>query len=159
MPTDKKFAYPSPNFSTNFSPNFPNFEPRFRNWLRWCAEYASEPHGSAASAEGAYRSPQIWDEVRPNLGLLNPVDKWDAMVVQRAYVGMPDGERRVIKFMYFRPHWRREWIAQKLDVHHSRLGERLLVAKGCMSLVLDGLDGKEYISRTVSRQKPLMEAF
>ena len=137
---------------------FAQFQLRFTNWIRWCTETASEPSSPCNSIEGRYKSPQIWDEARPNMGLLNPINKWDAMALQRAYVSMPPDERRVIKFMYFRPHWRREWIAQKLDVHHSKLGERLHIAKCCMCGVLDTQERGEYSSRTEHSQTPLMEA-
>lgn len=156
MQPTRKFAVASPNFSRPFKS--PPFEPRFKNWLRWCHEHIGEPHGSASSVEGAYRSPQIWDVVEPNLGLLNPVDKWDAQVVQRAYVVLPDLDRRTIKFMYFRPHWRQAWIAQKLNVSKLELQDRLHASKQKMAENLDALDKNDYCLRTVTRPRPLMEA-
>jgi hypothetical protein len=72
------------------------------------------------------------------MGLLNPVNKWDAMVLQRGYVGLLDYDRRVIKFMYFRPHWRREWVAQKLNVRKDMLGEALYESKYRMYLKVGG---------------------
>ena len=74
---------------------FAQFQLRFTNWIRWCTENTAEPNSPCNSIEGRYKSPQIWDEVRPNMGLLNPINKWDAMILQRAYVAMPDAERRV----------------------------------------------------------------
>lgn len=123
------------------------FEARFRNWLRWCFEGHPEPHEACGSAEGNWKSPQIWEPDPPGRNQIDPVDYWDAVQVQKAFYGLPELHRRVIKFMHFRPHWRRSWVAQKLGCHHTDLDERLRMAKRMLANRVDMLDAKAHIAR------------
>lgn len=74
-------------------------------------------------------SPQVWERVEPNMALINPVDWWDAVEVQRAFVVLPERPRRAIKFVYFRRHWKKGWIAQKLGCRSDEIGEKVGFAK------------------------------
>lgn len=111
----------------------PEFETRFRNWLRWCKEGHPEPHEQCGSAEGNWKSPQIWEPDPLERNLVDPIDIWDALEVQRAFYGLPEVNRRTIKLIHFRPKWRRSWIAQKLGCHQSQLEERLSISKKMLS--------------------------
>jgi len=136
------------------------FGERFKNWLRWCADYAGEPHGSCGSLEGGYRSPQVWDVVEPNMWKLNPVNIPDAELVNRAYVELGDYDRRVIKYVYFRRHWRPSWMAQKLGCHYTQIYGKLHEAKVRMMVLVDETGGRAYFpvkSVTGNRSRPLVE--
>lgn len=138
-----------------------DFNTRFVNWLRWCADYRGEPHGSCGSGEGLYRSPQVWDVVEPNMAKLNPVDVPDAELVNRAYVALGDYDRRVLKYVYFRRHWRPSWMAQKLNCHYTQIYGKLVVAKQHLSAEVDKQDERAYFaakSGTGNRLLPLVEA-
>lgn len=123
------------------------FEGRFRNWVRWCLEGHPEPHEACGSAEGNWKSPQVWEPDPPGRNQIDPVDIWDALVVQRAFYGLPELHRRTIKFLHFKVHWRRSWIAQKLGCHHTDLDERLRIAKRMLNNRIDMLDSKAHIAR------------
>ena len=112
------------------------FNPRFKNWVRW-ANQTGYHQARVASAEGAYRSPQCWDEKEPPLPQCNILDAW---LLNSAYLYSPSKVRRTIKILVFRPHWRAEWQAQKLGVHHTELSEALFQAKKAMSFTLDMLE-------------------
>jgi hypothetical protein len=79
--------------------------------------------GHAGSVEGRYRSPQHWDPVNPKPDWLLMMDENDAVLLNRAYSQLGEYTRRVIKILWFRPHWRPQWQAQKLAVHHTELGD------------------------------------
>ena len=139
-----------------------DFQTRFKNWLRWCADHAGEPHNPCGSAEGKWRSPQHWHPEEPSYAKLHPVDVVDALVVNRAYVAMQDYDRRVVKYVYFRQHWRPSWMASKLGCHYTQIYGKLSDAKMRMRIILDKLDEKEYFSRRSpvagNRHAPLLEA-
>ena len=139
-----------------------DFPSRFKNWLRWCSDHAGEPHSPCGSAEGRWHSPQIWEPDVPGRNMLNPVDVVDAVLVNRAYVALRDYDRRVLKYVYFRQHWRPSWMAQKLGCHYTQIYSKLLDAKARMRTILDTIDEKEYFSRRSpvagNRSQPSMEA-
>lgn len=123
------------------------FEVRFRNWLRWCIhEGNDEPDETCGSAEGAWKSPQIWEPDPQERNLINPVDIWDALKVQRAFYGLPELQRRTIKFLHFKK-WRRQWVAQKLGCCEADLSEKLYIAKRMLSNRLDMVDCKAHHAR------------
>lgn len=138
------------------------FPARLKNWLRWCADHAGEPHSPCGSLEGRYRSPQVWFPEEPSYAKLHPVDVVDAVLVNRAYVAMQDYDRRVLKYVYFRRHWRPSWMAQKLGCHYTEIYGKLSLAKMRMRIILDTIDEKEYFSRrspaTGNRLQPSLEA-
>jgi hypothetical protein len=107
----------------------PEFPARFENWRRW-ADQKGLYQGRAGSAEGAYRSPQIWDPPGPRPPMIDVVD---AIVVNRAYIQLrliAERQARVIQILVFRgKHWRPQWQAQKLGIHHTKLEEALSHAK------------------------------
>lgn len=109
--------------------DLPRFEIRFENWLRWCREGSGEPMERCGSAEGGWDSPQVWDAPEPNMRLLMPVNVPDAVLVNRAYVKMAGEWRRVLKIVYFRPHWRDQWKAQKIGCRVSEIADRALKAR------------------------------
>lgn len=98
------------------------FEARFKNWIFWCRMRGLH-QGHAGSVEGRYRSPQHWDPINPKPDWLLMMDENDAVMVNRAYSQLGEYFRRVIKVLWFRPHWRAQWQAQKLSCHHSDLGD------------------------------------
>lgn len=89
------------------------FEGRFKNWVRWCR--ASHIHnGRCGSAEGGWRSPQVWESPGPRPGEL---DDLDAVKLERVFTSelVRDFYRRAIKLWYFK-RWRAEWVARKLRI-------------------------------------------
>lgn len=102
-----------------------DFEARFTNWLRWCQGRYYFQRSQAGSVEGAYRSPQrnVWDPPDPNMKILEPIRNYDAVMVNRAYWQLGDRVRQTIKILWFRPHWREQWKAQKIGCHHTELAE------------------------------------
>lgn len=138
-----------------------DFHSRFINWLRWCAVHAGEPHSPCGSVEGKWHSPQVWEGLAPSQAKLNPVNVPDAELVNRAYVAIPDFDRRVLKYVYFRRHWRPSWMAQKLGCHYTQIFGKLTIARQKMSDIVDTLDKKADISRQMrsgNRQMPALEA-
>ena len=116
------------------------FAERFNNWLRWCADHPGAPHSPCGSAEGRYRSPQVWEGLQPSESKLNPVNVPDAELVNRAYVLMDDYNRRVIKYVYLRTHWRPSWMAQKLGCHYTAIYSKLQTARQLMACRLTEVD-------------------
>lgn len=105
------------------------FEPRFKNWVRWCWEWNIH-YGKVGSAEGNYRSPQIWEMPGPRPV---PTDHLDAYLLNQAFVELDEQTRRTIKILVFRPHLRPQWQAQKIGCHYTMLEERLKAAKLLMA--------------------------
>ena len=77
----------------------------------------------AGSAEGNYRSGQVWEDVQPKPSWLIELNVPDAVEVNRVYVSLSGWDRRVIKVLWFRTHWRPQWQGQKLGVHYTKLEE------------------------------------
>lgn len=103
----------------------------------------------------------MWEGLAPSQAKLNPVNVPDAELVNRAYVAIPDFDRRVLKYVYFRPHWRPSWMAQKLGCHYTQIFGKLTIARQKMSDIVDILDKKSDISRQMrsgNRQMPALEA-
>lgn len=124
----------------------PEFETRFRNWLRWCYEGVREPDDTCGSAEGRWKPPQTWEPDPLERHLIDPVDVWDALDVQRAFYGLPELQRRTIKFLHFKK-WKRKWVAQKLGCCEADLSEKLHIAKRMLKNRLDRLDSRAHHSR------------
>lgn len=104
------------------------FSQRFENWRRWCVQKGLY-QGRAGSIEGAYRSPQHWDPPEPRPPSIDVVD---ALEVNRAYTRLAQiapSQANIIKVVVFRQHWRPQWQAQKLGIHHTLLEEALARAK------------------------------
>lgn len=105
------------------------FDIRFENWVRWCNARGHQT-GHCYSAEGAYRSPQIWHppEARPP-----EIDGNDALTINRAYTRMATLTPRyanVIKVLVFRHRRDRPTLqAQMLGIHWTRLDGELDRAK------------------------------
>jgi hypothetical protein len=96
------------------------FEPRFRNWVRWCVQKGLH-RGRAGSVEGAYRSPQHWDPPEPRPA---EIDVLDAIVVNRAYTRLAlisPRSAKVIQILVFMPYIRPQRQAQMLGTHYLRL--------------------------------------
>lgn len=70
------------------------------------------------------------------MGLIYPVDVNDAVMVNRAFVRLAGEQRRVLKIVYFRPHWRASWKAQKIGCRVVEIGERALRARLMLANVL-----------------------
>lgn len=137
------------------------FTDRFKNWLRWCAVHGGRKDSPCGSAEGGYRSPQIWEGLTYSEAKLHPVDNPDAELVNRAYVALSEYDRRVIKYVYFRTHWRPSWMAQKLNCHYTQIFGRLTTSRQRMNAIVDNLDKKEdslLRIHTGNRQMPVFEA-
>jgi hypothetical protein len=104
------------------------FERRFSNWVKWCNRKGLH-QGRTGSAEGNWRSPQIWHPPEPRPEVLNEPD---ALLFNSAYWQLGERVRQVIKILVFRPHLRPQWQAQKLGVHYLKLDEELAWAKTMM---------------------------
>lgn len=126
-----------------------NFDDRFSNWVAWC-KYRGLHQDRAKSIEGAYRSPQIWDARNAKPDWLLNMDIPDAIMVNRAYSQLGERIRRVIKVIWFKPHWRPQWQAQKLGCHFTQLGELADHAKCVMKNRLDFLERRNSITVKVS---------
>jgi hypothetical protein len=98
------------------------FERRFENWRRWCL-MNGRFQAKAGSAEGNYRSGQVWEDVQPRPRWLIELNVPDAVEVNRVYVSLSYWDRRVIKVLWFRTHWKPQWQGQKLGVHYTKLEE------------------------------------
>ena len=109
-----------------------DFEWRFENWLRWC-RLGGLRGRRCGSAEGGYRSPQVW---WPEGARGEGVDVVDAVEMNRSYWGLPVRVRRVVQVLWFRGWWRPQWQAQKLGVHWTKLGELGHWAKRCWGVRL-----------------------
>jgi hypothetical protein len=123
-----------------------SFDERFINWLKWC-RLRGIHQDRARSAEGAYRSPQVWEERNPRPAEL---DINDAVLVNRAYSQLAEKTRRIIKILWFRPHWRPEWQAQKIGCHHTELKDLAAFAMCVMHNRLEFLEQKHKITLKVS---------
>lgn len=121
------------------------FTARLENWIRWCKSFGSGA-GRAGSAEGGYRSGQIW-EPEPLRGA--EVDIVDAELVNRAYSQIGGYERRVIKVVFFRGWWRDQWKAQKLGCRVDKLAAVCVAAIGVLEARVAFLEGRAYSARTV----------
>jgi hypothetical protein len=119
-----------------------DFEVRFANWLAWCRMKGLH-QGHAGSVEGRYRSPQHWDPVSPKPQWLLTMDINDAVLLNRAFSQLGEYTRRVIKILWFRPHWRVQWQAQKLQVHHTELADLGYRSKRMMENRLKYIERKE----------------
>ena len=110
------------------------WEPRFRNWVRWCL---SKPRlqGHCGSIEHRYKSPQadVWDPPEPRSPA---IDVRDAIEVNRAYLTLPRSYQRTIKVIYFCSHWRASWQAQKIGCRVVDLAERAYRAKTALKNLL-----------------------
>lgn len=120
--------------------DLPRFDVRFENWLRWCREGYREPGDRTGSAEGNWNSPQVWETPDPDMGLISPINIPDAVMLNRAYVRMAGEHRRVLKIVYFRPHWRASWKAQKMGCRIAEIGEKAYRSKKVMQNTLAFLE-------------------
>lgn len=96
------------------------FNERFSNWLHWC-QLKGIYHGKAGSAEGHYRSPQVWEPQNPKPAWLITLDENDAVLVNRAYSQLGDRTRRVIKVLWIKTGWKPQWQAQAIGCHWKEL--------------------------------------
>lgn len=101
------------------------FDSRFQNWVRWCKARGVH-QARVGSAEGEYRSSQIWEQVEPKG---EGVDSVDAQFLNRAYSQIDKKSRRVIKVIYFREYWKAKWQAQKLGINEGELERAALGAR------------------------------
>ena len=120
------------------------FQPRFQNWIRWC-QMKGLYQSRTGSAEGNYRSPQVWDDRLPKPEWLLRLNEPDAIVVNRAYVALrviAPSQARAIKVCYFKPFWKPSWQAQSLQCNVRELAERAYLAKRALSNVLTSIESK-----------------
>jgi hypothetical protein len=133
--------YMTEQFAMNVVPITPEadeFERRWANWVRWCNSKGFY-QGRTGSLEGAYRSPQCWNEELPKPP---PIDLLDAVVMNRAYVRLwtsSEKAAKTIQYLVFRhPNMRPTGQAQLLGVHYMRLEQELQKAKRMMRNLLRG---------------------
>ena len=111
------------------------FDRRFDNWVRWCKSKGTQT-GRCFSAEGAYRSPQIWHAPGPRPA---DIDVPDAVAVNRAFVRMATQTptyANVIKVLVFKSWMRPTLQAQILGTHWTRLDGELGRAKKMLKNIL-----------------------
>lgn len=132
------------------------FETRFKNWVNWC-KLKNINYSRTGSAEGNYKSPQIWDERNPIPEWIRAINHLDAIEVNRAYIALPEKPRQIIYILCFKSHWRAEYQAQRINCHHTELGERLYWAKTQLNNLLT--NKQHYIESThrfaLSRFQPV----
>lgn len=119
----------------------PDFDWRFNNWLHFC-KLKGIYHGKAGSAEGRYRSPQIWEPQNPKPAWLITLDENDAVLVNRAYSQLADKTRRVIKVIWIKTWWRPQWQAQAIGCHWTKLDEAGYRAKKMLENRLNFIEKK-----------------
>jgi hypothetical protein len=121
-----------------------SFERRFENWVRWCRS-SGLFLGKAGSAEGEYRSGQVWEERLPS----GPeVDVVDAVFLNAVFMELEARVRRIVKILYFRSHWRPQWQAQKIGCRADDLIEKRAWALGVFERALLAAEAKKgYVSR------------
>lgn len=122
------------------------FELRLRNWCLWCRMREGEHYGHAGSIEGRYRSPQHWDPVNPKPEWLLTLNENDAVLVNRAYIYLPEKQRLVIVGMLIE-RVRQPELARKVGCHHTELGDRLYIAKRMLKNRLAQVDSRELKKR------------
>lgn len=116
------------------------FEDRFANWVRWCLR-DDVHYEHVGSAEGHWRSPQVWDPPGPRP---IEIDEPDAIRVNRAYVYLrtkaPQAAAviKIIRFTRGRPQWK----AQQLGIHHTQLEAEYDRSKKMLANVLKLQDSK-----------------
>jgi len=86
------------------------------------------------------------------VGERREVDLVDALLLNRAYLGLTVGQRNAIKWVYFFRHWRLEWIARKLGCRRDDLGEKVASARLAMANRVAFLEGRVYKSRRLMRE-------
>jgi hypothetical protein len=104
------------------------FDARFDNWRRWCIQKGLH-RGRAGSAEGAWRSPQVWDAPNPRPP---EIDLPDAILVNRAFTQLALSAPRnanAIKVLVFMGWLKPTRQAQILATHYTRLDELLSRSK------------------------------
>jgi hypothetical protein len=104
------------------------FESRFTNWVMWCARKGLH-QARAGSAEGAWRSPQIWHPPEPRPPVINDPD---AVVVNRAYTQLAilaPSYARALQVLVFMPWLKPQRQAQILGTHYLRLDALLEKSK------------------------------
>jgi hypothetical protein len=77
--------------------------------------------------------------------ILEPIIDHHALLVNRAYWELGEKSRRTILVIWFRPHWREQWKAQKIGCHHTELGEVGYRAKRMLKNRLDFVERKAKI--------------
>jgi len=123
------------------------FSSRFSNWVHWCLMKGMY-QAKAGSAEGNYRSGQVWEERLPKPEWLTELDIPDAVLVNRAYGQLGDTTRRTIKVLWFRHHWKPQWQAQKLGCHYTELAEKGFLARKMLENRLDFIERPHKITRS-----------
>ena len=111
------------------------FEVRFQNWVRWCNQKGLY-RGRVGSAEGDWRSPQIWDPPEPRP---EPINDPDAVEMNRAYTQLAmtaPTYARAIQVLVFRPYLRPQRQGQILGVNYQKLDQLLHKSKQMMKNIL-----------------------
>jgi hypothetical protein len=114
-----------------------SFEKRFDNWRRWCLQKGLH-QGRVGSAEGNWRSPQIWHPPEPRPAA---IDLPDAVAVNRAYTQLAiqsPSAAKAIQVIVFMPYLRPQRQAQILGTHYLRLDGLLDKTKIMLRNVLQG---------------------
>jgi hypothetical protein len=116
-----------------------DFDQRFENWVRWCNQRGLH-RATCGSAEGNWKSPQVWEAQNPRPA---EIDTVDAVRVNRAFTKLAlsaPSHAQVIKVIVFMPWLRPTRAAQMLGTHWTRLDEKLNRAKLMMrNLMREGV--------------------
>ena len=117
---------------------------------------------SCVSVESAYTSgqgvgcPTGWGDYGESalhaIGIRREVDLSDALLLNRAYLGLTERQRNAIKWVYFFRHWQMSWIARKLGCGKSEIAEKVAGARLAMSNRVDQLESKAYKSARLPRE-------
>lgn len=100
---------------------------RFANWIEWCRRREPE-YAKAGSAEGNYRSPQIWEPPGPRPVELNLPD---ATLLNHVFWQLGRPTRRVLKTLLFWPgrFWSLKKQCQYLGVRELELPQAFYKAE------------------------------
>ena len=129
------------------------FEQRFSNWLHWC-QLKGIYHGKAGSAEGYYRSPQIWEPQNPKPIWLIELDENDAVLVNRAYSQLGTKARKTIKVLWIKTGWRPQWQPQAIGCHWKELEEVGYRAKRMLENRLAFIEKSLHTTKNSVNSKP-----
>ena len=122
----------------------PDFQARFNNWLHWC-QMKGLYQSRTGSAEGLWRSPQVFEDRLPKPTWLLEMIGPDAIVLNQVYTLLArfqPSQARVIKVIWFKPHWRPSWQAQAIRCRVIDLPGRAYQAKTAFGNLLTDQESK-----------------
>ena len=115
-----------------------DFNARFKNWIAWC-QMRGLFQSRTGSAEGLWRSPQVFEDRLPRPVWLLEMDEPDAIALNRVYTALArfqPAQARAIKVIWFKTHWRPSWQAQAIRCRTIDLPARAYQAKTAFSNLL-----------------------